>query len=136
MVSARVAVDVMLESESWEAVCSIDDLIENIGVCALVGNRQIAIFRLGKEATLFAIDNYDPFSAANVLARGVVGDLNGQPVVASPIYKQHFNLETGQCLEDASVKLTTFPVRAINGLVQVAKPLTTNVFNNGLIYRE
>lgn len=121
------AVDVMLEAESWEDVCRIDDLIENIGICALVGDRQIAIFRLGNEDTLFAIDNYDPFSGANVLARGVVGDLKGQPVVASPMYKQHFNLKTGQCLEDASVNLTTYPVRITNGLVQVAKPLINNV---------
>ena len=118
------AVDVLLEAASWEDICGIDDLIENIGVCALVGARQIAIFRLSNAATLFAIDNYDPFSEANVLSRGIVGDLQGQPVVASPIYKQHFNLITGQCLEDASVKLTTYPVRIIDGLVQVARPLT------------
>lgn len=118
------AVDILLEAVSWEDVCRIDDLIENIGVCALVDSRQIAVFRLGNEDTLFAIDNYDPFSDANVLAHGVVGDLQGQPVVASPIYKQHFNLITGQCLEDASVTLTTYPVRIVNGLVQVAKPLT------------
>jgi len=121
------AVDVMYEAESWEDVCGINDLIENIGICALVGNRQIAIFRLSNEDTLFAIDNYDPFSEANVLSRGVVGDLKSQPVVASPIYKQHFNLKTGQCLEDASVRLTTYPVRINNGLVQVAKPLINNV---------
>lgn len=121
------AVDVMLEAESWEDICRIDDLIENVGVCALIDDRQIAIFRLGNEDTLFAIDNYDPFSDANVLARGVVGDLQGQPVVASPVYKQHFNLKTGQCLEDASVKLATYPVRILNGTVQVAMPLTKTV---------
>jgi len=118
------AVDVMLEAESWENICGTGNLIENIGICVLVGDIQIAIFRLSNEDTLFAIDNYDPFSDTNVLSRGVVGDLKGQPVVASPIYKQHFNLKTGQCLEDASVKLTTYPVRTVNGLVQVAKPLT------------
>ena len=124
---AMEAVDVMFEAESWEDVCKINDLIENIGVCALVGDRQIAIFRLSNEDTLFAIDNYDPFSEANVLARGVVGDLKCQPVVASPIYKHHFNLKTGQCLEDVSVKLTTYPVRIINGLVQVAKACSTPI---------
>ena len=116
------AVNVKLEVASWEDVCRADDLIENIGICALVDDRQIAIFRLSGSHELYAIDNHDPFSDANVLARGIVGDLQGQPVIASPIYKQHFNLETGQCLDDATVKLTTYPVRIINGCVQVAKP--------------
>ncbi|MGO1490554.1 MAG: nitrite reductase (NAD(P)H) small subunit, partial [Psychrobacter sp.] len=30
--------------------------------------------------------------------------------VASPIYKQRFNLATGQCLDDENVKLTTHDV--------------------------
>ena len=116
------AIDVMLEDETWEDVCKADDLIENIGVCALVGRRQIAIFRLGQTDQLFAIDNYDPFSDANVLARGVVGDLRGQPVVASPIYKQHFNLHSGQCLEDESVSLDIFEIRVVDGMVQILLP--------------
>ena len=115
------AVNVKLEVASWEDVCRAEDVIENIGICALVDDRQIAIIRLSGSHELYAIDNHDPFSGANVLARGVVGDLKGQPVVASPIYKQHFNLETGQCLEDASVQLTTYPVRVVNGFIQVAK---------------
>ncbi|MGQ0657581.1 MAG: nitrite reductase small subunit NirD [Chromatiales bacterium] len=115
------AVDFMPASKFWEDVCPAADLIDNIGVCALIGDRQIAIFRLSGSHELYAIDNYDPFSEAYVLSRGVAGDLKGQPVVASPIYKQHFNLQTGQCLEDASVKLATYPVRIVNGMVQVAK---------------
>ncbi|MGH8119149.1 MAG: nitrite reductase small subunit NirD [Gammaproteobacteria bacterium] len=106
--------------ESWESVCKVDDLIDNIGVCALVHGRQIAIFRLSGSKNLYAIDNHDPCSDANVLSRGIVGDLKGQVVVASPIYKQHFNLQTGQCLEDVSVKLATHPVRISDGVVQIS----------------
>jgi NAD(P)H-dependent nitrite reductase small subunit len=122
MMGAIAAVDVMLETGYWEDVCCVDDLIENIGVCALVGGRQIAIFRLGNQDSLFAIDNHDPFSEANVLSRGVVGDLKGQLVIASPIYKQHFNLKTGQCLEDETVKLDVFKVRVVDGVVQILNP--------------
>mgnify|MGYP005756484013 CR=1 FL=1 len=46
----------------------------------------------------------------SLIVSGIVGDLKGQPVVASPIYKQHFRLEDGQCLEDESVRLRTWKV--------------------------
>ncbi len=36
--------------------------------------------------------------------------MNGEPVVASPLYKQHFSLRSGLCLEDDSVQLKTYPV--------------------------
>ena len=61
--------------------------------------------------SVFALDNFDPFSGANVLSRGIVGSLNGELVVASPIYKQHFALETGRCLEDESQSITAYNVK-------------------------
>jgi nitrite reductase (NADH) small subunit len=109
------------ELENWATVCRFDDLIDNIGVCALVEDKQIAIFRLSGSKQLYAIDNHDPLSNANVLARGMCGDLKGQAVVASPIYKQHFILSTGQCLEDESIVLRTFAIRIVDGFVQVEK---------------
>lgn len=109
------------EIETWESVCKFDDLIDNVGVCVLVNDKQIAIFRLSGSSKLYAIDNHDPFSDANVLSRGLCGDLKEQPVVASPIYKQHFNLNTGQCLEDEAVKIAVYPIRIINGNVQILK---------------
>ena len=94
----------------WIAVCRLNEIVPNTGVCALVGGRQIAVFRLDDDS-VYAIDNHDPFSRANVLSRGIVGDLKGELVVASPVYKQHFSLATGQCLEDPDVRLAVFPVR-------------------------
>ncbi len=103
----------------WVTVCEVDDLKANAGVCALVGKHQVAIFYLEPEDRIFAIDNYDPIGKANVLSRGVVGDSKGQLVVASPLYKQHFNLETGQCLENEAIKVATYPVRFEGTAVQV-----------------
>ena len=97
---------------SYTTICTLDDITPNTGVCALVGNEQVAIFRIthnGKDQ-LFAIANHDPFSKANVLSRGIVGCKNGEPFVASPIYKQLFHLPSGQCLDDESVQLKTWPV--------------------------
>ncbi len=97
-------------------LCQLDDIVPNTGVCALVNQQQIALFRLSNDR-IFAIDNYDPFSEANVLSRGIIGDLENQIVVASPIHKQHFNLESGQCLEDPEIKLTTYSVKIQEGAI-------------------
>ena len=108
-----------MHDSAWTTVCDLDALLPDVGVRALVGDTQVAVFRLSRPDGVFAIDAFDPFSGAPVLSRGIVGDVKGQLVVASPIYKQHFNLHTGQCLEDAAVAVRTFPVRVIDGHVQV-----------------
>jgi NAD(P)H-dependent nitrite reductase small subunit len=90
-------------------VCRLDDVVPDTGVCALVAGEQVAVFRIGEK--VFAIGNRDPFSGANVLSRGIVGDLNGELVVASPVYKQHFSLLTGRCIEDDSVSVPVYAAR-------------------------
>ena len=105
------------EAMSWIDVCALDDILPDTGVCALVGERQIAVVRT--RARVFAVDNFDPFSRAFVLSRGIVGDKDGAPKIASPIFKQSFDLETGVCLDDAQVVLTTYPVRVRDGRVEV-----------------
>lgn len=104
----------------WKNICSLADIAPNTGVCALIAGEQVAIFRVGSGEDVFAISNYDPFSKAFVLSRGIVGDRNGIAKVASPIYKQNFNLVTGQCLDDEIVSIPTFKVRIVEGKVQVA----------------
>lgn len=101
-------------------VCQFKDLVENCGQCALVNGRQVAFFRISDSDVIYALDNYDPFSSANVISRGVVGDLRGKLVVASPVYKQHFELESGVCLEDESVVLDTFATRVVDGVVEIS----------------
>jgi NAD(P)H-dependent nitrite reductase small subunit len=86
-------------------------------VCALVAGEQVALFRV--EEDIFAIGNCDPFSGANVLSRGIVGDLKGELVVASPVYKQHFSLLTGRCLEDETVAVPVYAARIEGGFVLV-----------------
>lgn len=104
----------------WLDVCSVDDLQPDSGVCALVEGRQVAIFWLPEpEAKVYAVGNYDPIGKANVMSRGLIGDIGGQPVVASPLYKQHFNLQNGSCLEDETVKIPVYALRIENGSVQI-----------------
>ena len=110
-----------MPSKTWTTVCELDALLPNVGVRALLGDSQVAVFRLSGSDEIFAIDAFDPFSNAPVLSRGIVGDVKGRLVVASPIYKQHFDLTTGQCLEDDSVAVRTFAVRVVDGQVQVRR---------------
>lgn len=107
------------QSTNWVDICSLEDLRPYAGVCALVGNQQIAVFYLPAENSVYAIHNYDPVGKANVLSRGVVGDIQGEPVVASPLYKQHFSLKTGRCLENETSSVKSFKVRISDNLVQI-----------------
>jgi nitrite reductase (NADH) small subunit len=104
----------------WQTICEVDALQANSGVCALVQGQQVALFYIPKTQSIFALHNYDPFAKANVLSRGIIGDINGEPIVASPLYKQHFNLKTGECLEDESVRIPTYPVRINSRQIEVA----------------
>lgn len=103
---------------TWTAVCSLDDLAIDRGAAALVGGNQVAIFRLAA-GDVYAVGHRDPFSGANVMARGLVGTRGDIPTVASPIYKQSFDLRTGQCLDDDAVTLGSWPVRVVDGIVEV-----------------
>ena len=98
-------------------VCRLDDIVPGTGVCALVGAEQVAVFRIDQE--VYAIGNRDPFSGVNVLSRGIVGDLNGELVVASPVYKQHFSLLTGRCIEEPSVSVPVYRARLEGADIQI-----------------
>ena len=103
---------------NWTAVCAADDILPNTGVCALVDGRHVAVFRVG-ESQYFAIDNVDPKANASVLSRGLVGNLGDRTVVASPLYKHHFDLKTGECLELPELSVRAHEVRVEDGQVMV-----------------
>ena len=107
------------------AIFSKDDLLENSGVCVLINGVQVAVFYLPAEApAVYALNNWDPIGKANVLYRGIVGDINGELVVASPLYKQHFSLLTGRCLEEENVQVPAYQVRLEGDTVVVTLVVT------------
>ena len=114
--------DTLIPVETWERVCDLDDLVIDRGACVLVCGRQIAIFRVAPGDRVYAISNFDPFSRAFVLSRGIVGSRGDVPKVASPMYKQSFDLRTGQCLDDPNVAVDVFEVRCERGRVEVRCP--------------
>lgn len=106
----------------WKTICDIRDILPNSGRCALYKGQQVAIFRItsSDNDAFYAVENYDPLSDANVLSRGIVGSVGEKPVVASPVYKQRYCLETGQCLENDAVSLRTWRVRVEGETIQLA----------------
>lgn len=105
----------------WVDVCACDDLPPERGVAALLGQEQVAVFRLA-DGDVAAVSHLDPFSRAHVMARGIVGTRGAVPTVASPMYKQVFDLRTGRCLDDPDVSLRVYPARVTGGRVQLALP--------------
>lgn len=100
------------ENMDWQQVCSRQDLVEGSGVCALVNGEQVALFYVsGAEERVYALHNRDPIGGANVLSRGLISDVGGRLTVASPLYKQHFDLETGECLEEEEVRIQVYSAR-------------------------
>ncbi|MFD8229697.1 nitrite reductase small subunit NirD [Streptomyces massasporeus] len=98
--------------DDWFTVCDLTALLPGRGVAALLPDgRQAAIFR-DRSGELFAIDNRDPFTGAAVLSRGLTGTHRGRPFVASPLLKQRFDLASGECLDDETVRVTAYKVRA------------------------
>jgi nitrite reductase (NADH) small subunit len=121
---------------TWVRVCTVDDLARERGAAALVDGEQVALFRLVDD-TVLAVQQHDPFSDAYVLSRGIVGSrlVDGAPVptVASPMYKQVFDLRTGRCLDvagkvpfrDLPADLRTWRVRLTGGIVEIESVSTT-----------
>ncbi|GAB3942557.1 nitrite reductase small subunit NirD [Corynebacterium tapiri] len=109
---------------SSTVVCRLDQLTPNLGAAALLENdRQIALFRLqsGESETVYAVDNVDPYTGVGVLSRGIVGEHDGRPVVASPLLKQKFYLDTGESLQGDEKSLATYTVGIDDGNVVISE---------------
>jgi nitrite reductase (NADH) small subunit len=103
---------------SWVDVCDAERVRTTRGICAVIEGVQIAVFRT-PFGQLVGIGNRDPFSGANVISRGIVGSAGDRTIVASPMYKQRFDLETGECLDDTTVSIPVYSVREVDGRVEV-----------------
>ncbi len=103
----------------WIPLCPLADILPGSGVCGLIGEHQVAVFRPYADEQVFAISNIDPFAQASVLSRGLIAEHQGDLWVASPLKKQHFRLHDGFCLEDETRSVAHFDARVRGGIVQV-----------------
>ena len=118
MISTPPSADVVVERGAWVPICSTARIVPDRGVAALIGGRAVAVFLLST-GEVASIDAVDPVSGACVLSRGIVGDVDGVPTVASPMYKDRFDLRTGRCLDRADVAVRVHEAEVRDGQVRV-----------------
>ena len=102
----------------WYRVCPVEDLELSWGEAALIAGRQVALFRTGPE-TVFAVAQEDPATGAYVMARGILGSRGARPTIASPLHKEVYDLETGECFSTPGLAIATFRTRISDGMVEV-----------------
>ena len=95
----------------WVNICKIDAILPATGVCALLGNQQVAVFRPYADNQVFF--------ESSVLSRGLIAEHQGELWVASPLKKQRFRLRDGLCMEDESHSIPHYEVRVKDGQVQL-----------------
>ncbi|HEG1903162.1 TPA: nitrite reductase small subunit NirD [Enterobacter cloacae] len=105
------------ESKRWQEICGLDEIPEQAGIGARLGRKPIALFRFGK--SVYALDDQEPGSEANVLSRGILGDAAGESVVISPLYKQRIRLRDGCQVDNGEPAVRAWPVKIENGKVWV-----------------
>ncbi|WP_082368963.1 nitrite reductase small subunit NirD [Arthrobacter sp. ERGS1:01] len=103
----------------WFRVCRLAELDDSWGEAALINGRQVALFRVGADA-VFAVAQADPATRAHVMARGLVGTRGRTHTIASPLHKEVYSLATGECFGRPDLRLGTYPVRLVEGMVEVA----------------
>lgn len=108
-------------STGWIRVCPVAALETERGRAALIDGVQLALFLLA-DGRVHAVQNLDPYSGAHVISRGIVGTRQDAPTVASPMFKQVFDLRTGACLDTQGKEpaaLQVWPTAVRDGDVMV-----------------
>ncbi|WP_407731166.1 nitrite reductase large subunit NirB [Pseudocitrobacter faecalis] len=107
-----------VSTKPWQAICALTAIPAQAGIGARLGEMQIALFRFGEN--VYALDNLEPGSQANVLSRGLLGDAAGEPIVISPLYKRRIRLRDGRQCDSGEVVVRAWPVKVENGTVWVS----------------
>jgi nitrite reductase (NADH) small subunit len=102
----------------WHRVCALEDLELSWGEAALVAGRQVALFRTGP-GEVFAVAQEDPATGAFVMARGILGSRGARPTIASPLHKEVYDLETGECFGNEDLRLAAYGTRIVDGFIEV-----------------
>lgn len=111
-------IDEAVTGAGWHRVCLVDDLEPAWGEAALIAGRQIALFRTGANE-VFAVAHEDPATGAHVMARGLLGSRGARPTIASPLHKEVYDLETGECFSTPGLSLATFSTRITDGFIEI-----------------
>lgn len=109
-----------MAEKNWVKACSIEDIPEDGGGCALINGEQIAIYNFTRRGEWFATQNLCPHKQQMALSRGMIGTHGEEPKVACPFHKKTFSLKSGECLSGDSYEIKTYPIKIEGNSVFVA----------------
>ncbi|MBZ6067957.1 nitrite reductase small subunit NirD [Aeromonas schubertii] len=104
-----------MDEGGWQPACELAALEEGLGRSLIWQGEVVALFRC--EGAVYALDGVDPVAGVPVLALGLVGDSQGEPMVIAPLYKQRYSLRDGHSLDDAGLGVRPWPVAVRGGSV-------------------
>ncbi len=118
----ELTIDAAVPDRGWQRVCAVADLEPAWGEAALVDGHQVALFRTfsGGSESVFAVDQRCPATGAHVMARGILGSRGERATIASPLHKEIYDLQTGDCFSSPDLRLATYSTRIVGGFVEVA----------------
>ena len=106
----------MQDSDGWQRAAALADLADDAAFPARLGNRRIALYRLGGK--IHALDDVCTHALA-LLSQGFIEG----GAVECPLHGARFDIATGRCLAPpATVDLRTYAVRIEGGEVYVRVP--------------
>jgi len=108
------------KTDVWKLACSVNDIPEDGGACALIEGEQVAIFNFSRTEKWYATQNLCPHKQTMALSRGMIGDTNGEPKVACPFHKKTFSLESGTCLSGDEYSIKTYPIKIEGNKIYVS----------------
>ncbi|MEN7548451.1 nitrite reductase small subunit NirD [Rapidithrix thailandica] len=111
--------DTIVTQRSWYKVARVEDFPANGGACIKVKDQQIAVFHFSRNNEWYASQHLCPHRQQMGLARGMIGDIQGEPKVACPFHKQTFSLKSGTCLSSDEYQIQVYPVKVEKGFVYV-----------------
>lgn len=96
---------------TWKKAIPVTQLAPGQGGCVIIDNLEIALFHY-ENNQWFAVQHHCPHTDQGVIARGLMGDKEGEPKVICPMHKRQYSLRTGRNLEnEVEHSLQTFPVK-------------------------
>lgn len=111
-----------MNDAQWQRVCTADQLETDLPEAALFGTEQVAVVNAW-DGHVYATSNLDPRTGQAVMSRGIVGDrlVDGarRPTLSSPLYKEVYDLATGECHTSARFRLAVYASRVVDGVVEV-----------------
>jgi nitrite reductase (NADH) large subunit len=110
------------DRDDWVRLAAVADVPRDGGSTVQYGETQLAVFHFASRGQWFVTQNVCPHRRDMVLARGLLGDQDGEPKVACPLHKRTFSLESGTGLSDPSFAIETYPVEIRDGAVWARVP--------------